>query len=108
MVISTKVNNFSSENPSFMSFSKVALNVLVMGIVLSITGSILIGAVIGWTASAVLNVLRAAYTAYRAGSSITSAILGTTGYGWVAWFIINLAVSYGINYLMGSPPMLAY
>ncbi|MDS1005227.1 hypothetical protein P9J83_17320 [Clostridium sporogenes] len=84
------------------------VNLSVMCAVTTLTGSMLIGAVMGASASQVLSILNAVYRAYKTGASISNAVAAVCGPGAAAMFLVNILISYGISYALNSPGLQSY
>ncbi|AJA49820.1 hypothetical protein CPAST_c37820 [Clostridium pasteurianum DSM 525 = ATCC 6013] len=106
MELSIVKNSLKTSN--LKEFGKIALSVLIIGLAVSITGSALIGSVLGVSATKVLEIAWTVYRAYRAGSSIAAAVGAIFGPGYAAWFLAQIFISYGISVVLNSPGLRSY
>ena len=79
------------------------VGVLLCALCIGITGSALIGGLLGVTAAEAARILYAIYKAYKSGKSIKAAVGAVTGgSGFVVWLIVDAILGVGINLIMGS------
>lgn len=90
---------------SSASFKSTLTNVVTLTLVLSltaVTGSALIGAALGVSATRVATILAKAYTLYKRGETVRDAIMAVAGpEGW-GGIIIDFAVTWGLSALVSS------
>lgn len=85
------------------SLLKGTFTLSVIGILFALTGSSLIASVLGTSAAKVGQVLTIAYRAYKAGSSIRTAISAAMGPGAAIGFLVSVVAGYGFSAILGSP-----
>lgn len=70
---------------------------------MAFTGSALIGALLGVSATTAARMIASIYKAYKSGKSIKAAVGAVTGgSGFIIWLIVDAIVAVGINFIMGS------
>lgn len=94
-IISNKLN-VQKTSTMIIKFALVAT-------VISLTGSALIGAVLGVSAVKVYYIAKTAYTAWKTGASIRVAVAAMfVGPGWLIDLAVELLICYGIGLVLNS------
>lgn len=65
-------------------------------------GSIMLGSILCVSTSTAVRIITAAYKAYRAGTSIRTAIAGFTGFGALLSLALDFLIGIGISKAMNS------
>ena len=81
----------------FIAFRLVVLSILVV-----ISGSVMLGSILGVSIITASKIITAAYQAYKAGRSIKVAIAAFTGPGALLWLAFDFIVGVGIAKVLGS------
>ena len=85
---------------------KVVLNIasrlVLFGVFCSFAGSVMLGSILGVSATTAARIIYSAYKAYKAGKSIKLAVAAFTGPGALAWLAVDFLIGVGIGKALNS------
>ncbi|MGX7112243.1 hypothetical protein [Gemella cuniculi] len=75
---------------------------VVFATLITVSGSVMLGSILGVSASTAARIIAAAYKAYKAGRSIKAAIAAFTGPGALLWLAVDFLLGIGLGKALGS------